>query len=267
MHCFAQADGKHLWTEKKNATSSPVVWNNECYFSRRQEVTLAQAGKAMTQQTEELALMRGGAPGEARASRSFTGTRYRADYLDASKRKEAGAEAANTKNDEAVGFAESKGAFRSGAAANIGQATVAGVWSYQGSKPFISNGLLFSAMGDTVTCVDPKTEKVVWKKTLSHPDAADKELLNSVLTPPALVHDKLFLGTTYGHLVCLSVQSGEVLWDIEIGEPIQFQPAVAKGRVYVSTSTGSLYCVETGDPGDDGWLMWGGNAAHNGLLK
>jgi hypothetical protein len=36
------------------------------------------------------------------------------------------------------------------------------------------------------------------------------------------------------------------------------------GRVYVGTGRGSVFCLETGDPRDDGWTMWGGNARHNG---
>ena len=52
-----------------------------------------------------------------------------------------------------------------------------------------------------------------------------------------------------------------------VGEPVVFQPAVAKGRVYVSTAAGSLCGLETGDSKDDGWLMWGATAAHNGLPK
>ena len=48
---------------------------------------------------------------------------------------------------------------------------------------------------------------------------------------------------------------------------VVFQPVVAGGRVYVSGNTGTLYCLETGDARDDGWLMWGGNAAHNGPAK
>ena len=53
---------------------------------------------------------------------------------------------------------------------------------------------------------------------------------------------------------------------VEVGEPILFQPAVAYGRVYVSTSKGSLIALETGDAKDDGWLMWGANAAHDGKV-
>src|SRR5207244_1489659 len=41
LYCFQRKDGALAWKEKKNATSAPVVWNNKCYFSRRQETTLA----------------------------------------------------------------------------------------------------------------------------------------------------------------------------------------------------------------------------------
>lgn len=50
-------------------------------------------------------------------------------------------------------------------------------------------------------------------------------------------------------------------------ESVGFQPAVAGGRIYVSTESGGLYSLETGDPNDDGWLMWGDNAAHNGIVQ
>ena len=124
-------------------------------------------------------------------------------------------------------------------------------------------------MGDTLKCIDAKTEKIVWKKTFHAPKEKGpvRFLLNSILTPPALVNDKLFLGTNFGEVYCLAAESGEALWNAAIGEPIVFSPAVAKGRIYLSTNSGHLYCVETGDTKDDGWLMWGANASHNGLAK
>jgi outer membrane protein assembly factor BamB len=77
----------------------------------------------------------------------------------------------------------------------------------------------------------------------------------------------VFVGTSFGEVQCRSAKTGELLWSADVGEPIAFQPAVAGGRVYVSTSTGRLYCLETGDAGDDGWLMWGANAAHDGAAR
>ncbi len=58
-----------------------------------------------------------------------------------------------------------------------------------------------------------------------------------------------------------------MLWTARIGEPIVFQPAVVDGHVYVSTSRGALYCLETGDKKDDGWRMWGADAAHSGRTR
>ena len=159
------------------------------------------------------------------------------------------------------------------AAKNLGQGTVHGVWSYQGSKPFFYRGRLYAAMGDSLVCVEPKTEKVLWKKVFNppkekkHQAAKDETLLDATISPPSLCNGKLFFGTSYGDVVCLSADKGELLWIVNLGqsESIGFQPAVAGGRVYVSTESGNLYGLETGDPNDDGWLMWGANAAHNGM--
>ena len=264
VYCFKQADGELVWKDKKNVTSAPVVWQGRCYFSQREETTVNKDGKDVKQQNEQMAcrLLTTVAPVQALKS-----TTRIADYLDFDKRKENSVqEKAQAAQDATVGFAGGKGDAKiEQAMMNLGRGNVAGVWSYQGSKPFIYNDQLFSAMGDLVKCVDPKTEKVLWTKKLH--DAKDKELVDAVLTPPAVVNDKIFVGTALGEVFCLSVKSGEVVWKVELGEPILFQPAVAGGRVYVSTEKGSLFCLETGDAKDDGWLMWGGNAAHSGQTE
>ena len=68
------------------------------------------------------------------------------------------------------------------------------------------------------------------------------------MTPPAIANGKLFVGTLDGEVSCLSALSGDQIWAVSISEQILFQPAVAKGRVYVSTTqTGNLFCLVTGD--------------------
>ena len=255
--------GKLLWQEKKNATSAPAVWNQHCYFSRREETSLNRAGKTVKQQNEVVAA-RGTAP--ASLTRAIQPTFRVADYLDYAKRAGSLREQASEALDVAVGFggANKGDAKIMQSRVNLGLATVHGVWAYQGSKPFIDNGRLFSSMGDVLQSVDPKTEKVLWKRTL-HENKKESELLDSVLTPPAIVNGKVFVGTAFGEIIAVSAQSGELQWKAEIGEPVVFQPVVSKGRVYVSTANGSLYCLNTGDGRDDGWLMWGANATHNGL--
>jgi outer membrane protein assembly factor BamB len=123
---------------------------------------------------------------------------------------------------------------------------------------------VYSAVGDTLHCADPRTQEVFWKKRLydRHDDA---EVLDNLLTPPAVVNGKLFVGTIMGEVCCMSAEAGQVLWRDALDEPVIFQPAVVGGRVYAATGAGSMFAIETGDPCDDGWPMWGGSAAHNGM--
>jgi Ca-activated chloride channel family protein len=264
LYCFS-TDGKLVWSEKKNVTSAPILWKDRCYFSRRAETSVTRGGKLSQQQNEELAKR-----GQAVKSlvEGLEQTRCTADYLDYKLRVRSKMEGAYQDMDANAGFplANKGDAKLDQAKDNIGQNSVAGVWSYQGSRPSIVSDRLYIAMGDTLKCLDLKTERIVWKKDL-HPVKDRGELLDAVLTPPALVNGKVFLGTAHGDVICLSAEKGDLLWKAEVGEPIVFQPAVAGGRVYVATSSGSLICLETGDDKDDGWLMWGANAAHNGKVK
>ncbi len=297
LYSFNQKDGALVWKEKKNATSSPVIYDGRCFFSRRQARTVAKGGKKIEQQTERLA-MRGTA--SKATIKDYLATARQADYLDYSKRAHSAEEMKKQGLDAGVGFgagfsggglgalggglgalggglggapatlpgqlAGGKGSFKvEKAAANIAQASVAGVWAYQGSRPAVQGNRLFIALGDVVQCVDPVTEKVIW----SRPMARDKKvaLLDALAAPPVVVNAKVFMATARGDLICYQAKSGKVLWREALGEPITFQPAVVAGRVYVTTNNGSLYCLETGDPKDDGWRMWGRNAAHSGTLK
>jgi outer membrane protein assembly factor BamB len=259
LACFAQDDGRPLWQEPRNATSAPAVWRQQCYFSQREAVP----DGAAAQQTEHVAAK---AAGMGTPVEPFTQTARAADYLDHAKRlRRSRSYQAHADYDAGVGFAAFKGHSKiEQAMENLGTAHVFGVWSYQGSKPFVADGRLYSGLGDTVHCADPVSKEVFWKKRLREGDEK-AELLDNVLTPPAVVNGKLFLGTTDGRVLCLSAATGETLWSVSIGEPVLLQPAVAGGRVYVPTAVGSLFCLETGDAADDGWLMWGASAAHNGL--
>jgi Ca-activated chloride channel family protein len=262
VYCFGQHDGELIWKEKKNATSAPVVWNNQCYFGQRIETTVKKDGKDVRQQNEQLARRATAKEGQVE---QIASTRRVADDLDYEINKQKPLEKAQKAQDATVGFASAPtDAKLHQARGNLGKDSVCGVWAYQGSKPFLYDGKLYSSMGDTIKCVDPKTEKVVWSKNLH--DTSKKEKVDSLTTPPALVNGKAFVGTTAGDVLALKAGTGEVLWSVNIGAQILFQPAVAKGRVYVSTNNGGLFSLETGDTNDDGWLMWGANAAHNGAV-
>jgi outer membrane protein assembly factor BamB len=261
LFCFREQDGATAWRSPKEATSSPMVWKGECYFSRRREETKGPAEKRERYQTEHVAA-RGLQPDSA--TRTYTGTVRAADYLDHAKRMRGSPQyQASAMKDAAVGFGAHKGdAKMYQAMQHLGKGHVHEVWSYQGSKPFIYRDRLYSALGNTLFCLDPVSQSVYWKKQLGPEGTAS---LDNALTPPTTVNGKLFLGSIYGDVYCFSAASGDELWRFPIGEPVMFQPAVVGGRIYVPTDGGHLYCLETGDACDDGWTMWGGTSAHNGV--
>lgn len=261
LFAFEQRDGAPLWSEAKNATSSPAVWRQQCYFSQRSEAARQRPDEP--EHMEHLA-MKAAAVGTP--TFAYGATLSKADYLNYVKRSRRSPHyAAHGSHDAGVGFAHSKGGAKTHQSReNLGTDHVYGIWAYQGSKPFLSRGRMFSGMGDTIHCVDPDTKEPHWKKRFREAPA-EEELLDSLLTPPALVNGKAFFGTIDGRVFCLDGECGETLWSVEIGEPVIFQPAVARGRVYVPTASGSLFALETGDDKDDGWNMWGATAAHNGV--
>jgi outer membrane protein assembly factor BamB len=263
--CFHQDSGTPLWQEAKRATSAPVVWKRRCYFSQRREVPPERAGGAVPQQTEYMASR--GMEADAETV-TFPSTGTSAPYLDYAKRQgKSPHDLACLHRDATVGFGTHKGhAKMAQAMHNLGKGHVSAVWAHQGSRPVLWRGRLYSALGDALHCVDPETRAPFWKKT-PHECPGQTELLDGLLTPPAIVNSKIFLGTLDGEVFCLSAWSGDVIWSVRVGEPILFQPAVVHGRVYVTTQAGKLFCLETGDPADDGWRMWGGGPDHNGLLE
>jgi outer membrane protein assembly factor BamB len=264
LYRLRQDDGFVEWHEPRNATSSPVVWEGECYFSQRQEVADESSRRGEAYQAEQL----GARTLREGAYRHYAATLRKADYLDHAKRRMGSLiYQASEHKDSAVGFSQFKGdAKMHQAMANLGKGHVHAIWAYQGSKPFVSRARLFAAQGDTVSSADPRSDHVFWKKTVGRTAGDGAELLDSPLTPPAIVNGKLFLGSVTGEIHCLAADSGTELWSIPVAEPVVFQPAVANGRIYFGTDSGSLICIETGDRGDDGWLMWGADASHNGRL-
>ena len=85
------------------------------------------------------------------------------------------------------------------------------------------------------------------------------------MTPPSLAGDKVFVGTDRGVVHCYGQETGRELWQVRVGSALVFPPAVTSGWCIAGTAYGDLVAFETGDPADDGWQMWGGTAAHNGL--
>jgi len=278
VSCYQKDSGQLVFSDKQNATSSPMVVNGKLYYSQKDKTQMqASNGKQVVQHQEKLVAqptaptvgVLGGIGGQAGyAPVPIKGTLQNADYLDYGKRKEMSSYyKANVTNDAAVGFATKPGdAKLHQAETNLGISNVSEVWAFQGSRPFVFKDRLYSTMGDTIKCIELQTQAIVWTKKITH-KGPNGLVVDSVVTPPAIANGKLFVGTHDGDVVCLDALSGKTLWTENVGNKIVFQPAVANGMVYLSTFSGHLYAIETGDRNDHGWLMWGGNAGHNGGME
>jgi outer membrane protein assembly factor BamB len=260
LSCFESSTGQALWSEQAGATSSPVVAGSVCYFSRLIETEGSQTDAHGIRRAERIA--------------------WRALELCAPVRDLAGLERDLTQlrlDDvpdrsvfENVLIALSHSASDAPNHTTLSEANLTEVWTYQGSRPFLDEQNLYAALGGKVVCVALETQAVRWEKDLVPPaqgNIANTGLFMRDLSPPALVNGKIFLGTRDGRVVCLSAATGDVLWTEEIGEPIVCQPAVVGGRVYAGTNSGSLVAVESGDPQDAGWAMWGANSQHTGQAR
>ena len=157
------------------------------------------------------------------------------------------------------GQAGAWGTARSGS--RLGLNNVASGWAFQGSSPAIDNGRAYFAVGSEIRARDMSTGRTVWRR--SYADASGAQ----AVSPPAVVGSQIVFGTVDGHLYSADIDTGMTLWAYDVGEPIQFQPIVAQGWVYVATARGNIIGLEIGDPGFDGWHMWGGNAQHAGLVE
>jgi outer membrane protein assembly factor BamB len=261
VSCFDSTSGEPLWTEAAGATSAPAVGGAACYFSRLVETEGSRSDSGGKRRAERIA---------------WRGLERRAEIRDFPE----------TERDltqwklvddvsERSAFANVLSALSRSASdapnhTSLSEANLLEIWSFQGSRPCLDEDNLYAAIGYKVVCVALATKAPRWEMDLTPAaggDFAESGLFKSHLSPAALVNDKLFLGTRDGRIVCLSAATGEVNWTEVIGEPIVCQPAVAGGRVYVGTTAGSLVAVETGDEADDGWQMWGANAARSGQAK
>lgn len=145
------------------------------------------------------------------------------------------------------------------ASGHLGVSTVAQAWAYQGARPAANSYGFVQARGTKINSMDRRRNEK-WSA-----DAVSKKIDNQsqAFAPPALGKRNMFLCSSAGHLVSMAQEDGKVNFMYDVQNPITFQPALAKGRMYVGTANGRLVCLETGDTDADDWTAWGGNSQHN----
>lgn len=127
------------------------------------------------------------------------------------------------------------------------------------SSPVVFEGLLYLTTTHKVTAVDGSNCATVWSYTYV---PVDPEHLHGNLGV-ALYQGKVFRGTTDGHLLALDAKTGQVLWDIRVGDgakgyEIAGAPVAFEGKVFTADSgtdvgiTGHVYAFDV----NTGALIW-----------
>ncbi|MFB3889104.1 MAG: PQQ-binding-like beta-propeller repeat protein [Candidatus Bathyarchaeia archaeon] len=73
-----------------------------------------------------------------------------------------------------------------------------------------------------------------------------------VMSSPAVVQDKLYIGSFDKNLYCLNANDGSKIWNFTTGHFVRSSPAVVNNRVYTGADDGFVYCLDAGT----GAMVW-----------
>ena len=259
VSCVDMATGQPRWTRPMNATSAPFVFDGRVYVAQRHAHDAAPANDVRRDSAsgahvwEQTSFVQAHDAVEVGSS-----PRKRAAYLSSEWGQQR--KARYTQDDAAVGFAHAPAAAKMDSVRRlVGEAHVSRAFRFQGSRPTVSNGVLFETTGDRLEATDLASGQRRWTW-----DDARSEEGERRLTPPAVANDRVLVGTWDGRVISFDALTGQVRWEVRVGAPCHWQPVMSGGRIFAGLEDGTLIAFETGDPKDDGWPMWGGGPAHNG---
>jgi len=253
--CMDAQTGKEIWKKADGSTSAPSVANSGKLFVTQKQIKGRDAfEKISAVDSTKGQLLSLAVPPPPMA----------APYLQgATNGSIAGLDKEHASVlDAAVGFGGGapSTAQMSKASENIAISSVAQGWAYQGSRAVLKKGMAFNAQGATIKSISDDSGTVNWNAS-----ATGKGINKNAqaFSPPALGHENMYLASGQGHLISIDQKNGKVNFMYSTNQPMVFQPALAKGNIYVGTSNGMLLCLKTGGTDADGWTAWGGNAQHN----
>lgn len=118
------------------------------------------------------------------------------------------------------------------------------------------NRIVFGSFDGNVYCLDAISGKLLWQFATGPRLPGTKgyqDVTRGVDSSPVIVNGLAYFGSWDGHLYCLDVDSGKLVWKQQLGGLVHRSgPAVDEtfGRVYIGATDGLLYCFEarTGEP-------------------
>ena len=239
VYRLLQRNGRRVWQRRLRATTAPWVDGDRVLLARRVPAPAGERGRFEQQVILDAANGDLIWEGESVPARHLAGGgRARAILV-----RQAGAWGGG--NDHAQ--------------RHLGVRNVAEGWAYQGPRPTVVDGRAYQVVGERIECRRLEDGELLWSRRYTQ----DAGALS--MSPPAVVGSQMVIATVDGHVYGLDIDTGMTIWAYDVGEPLVYQPSVARGTVYVSTAHGRVVAFPVGDESLDGWHMWGGNPAHSGL--
>jgi alcohol dehydrogenase (cytochrome c) len=155
------------------------------------------------------------------------------------------------------------------------------------ASPIVRDGIMYITHAGEVVALDARTGATLWRfDRAPHPDA--RACCGNVNRGVAILDDKVFVGTTDAHLIALSANSGEQIWQTAVvedftpgysitGAPIAYRDLVVvgiSGGDYPTSGFIAAYDANTGKPrwrfktipgpGEPGHETWAGESWRNG---
>lgn len=268
--CVDVETGQRLWSRKMCATSAPWVVGDDVFVSHRgrkstRERSRARSANSSRNERVRVAEAEEDSPDErianlkterGRQARAFEFKK--AAYL--SKKHGAARKRRFGQEDAAVGFGQAPSSAKMSLADDlIGESHISRAWRFQGSRPVVSDGVLFETVGDRLEATELASGRVLWSWSDARVEQGERRL-----TPPAVANNRVLIGTWDGRLVSFEARTGAIRWQVPVGAPVHWQPTMSGGSVFAGLEDGSVVCVKTEDPQHDSWPMWGGGPGHNG---
>ncbi len=248
LYKFQAKTGDILAAQAGRATSAPVIVGNDIYMSQRSDDGVSDVRENLSSWDINMTTVKSAYTRDA-------------PYLDQKVQSKTVLKSTAMNYDAGNGFAGGAPA-NSGwqqASYNIGQSNVSSLQAFQGSRVLHHEGRNFATMGDTLLCTHPKTGEVYWRQNLKGDLAKEGGFL---ATPPLTVNNKVLVASLNGDVILYHADTGKEWKRYATGEKIRYQPVVESGRIYVSTVSGKVLCIDTGQEKLTGWPTWGANAAH-----
>lgn len=125
----------------------------------------------------------------------------------------------------------------------IWQVTVSGT----DSSPLVKDGKMYFG-GNGIYCLNATTGLSIWNST-NVPGGHNFFVIRS---SPAILNDKLYIGSEDGMLYCLNANTGAILWSYQTAGTIWGSPAVADGKVLIGNGYNKILCLDA----NTGGLIW-----------